>query len=120
MVDMIQKSWQLTKSLYISGPHFTWARWKFLQIFFIFFNPFPTDIFSLHHSHHWCLFIIFTVHLLRNTQIYIKNNVCSRKQKGCTSLSMIFLSFGCRLSRIQNGREKREHKMATQCLFKSN
>ena len=42
MVDMIQKSWQLTKSLYNSGPHFTWVRWKFLQIFFIFFNPYLT------------------------------------------------------------------------------
>ena len=42
----------------------------------------------------WCLFSIFRVYLWRNTRRYIKNNVCSRKQKGCTSLSMIFLSFG--------------------------
>ena len=88
------KKLQLTKILYNSGPHFTWVRWKFLQFFFIFFNPFPTHIFSLHPSQDWCLFSIFRVHLWRNTQRYIKNNVCSSKQKGYTSLSIYFYLLG--------------------------
>ena len=33
MVDMIQKTWQLTKILYNSGPHFTGVHWKFLVFF---------------------------------------------------------------------------------------
>ena len=33
MVDMIQKSWQLTKILYNSGPHFTWSAEKFFNFF---------------------------------------------------------------------------------------
>ena len=116
MVDMIRKSWQLTKILYNSGPHFTWLYWKFLEKFFIFFNPFPTDIFSLFPSQGWWLFSIFRFYLWRNTQRYIENNVCSSKKKSCTLLSMIFL---CYLLGPDSS-ESREHKMATKYSFKSN
>ena len=60
--------------------------------FFIFFNPFPADIFSRYSSQDWCLFSIFRVYLWRNTQRYIENNVCSIKQKGC-NLPSIFLCY---------------------------
>ena len=93
MVNMIQESWQLTKILCNSGPHCTWV---------------------LYPSQGWCLFNIFRVYLWKNTQRYIENNVCSSKQKGCTLLSMIFLSLGSRLSRIQNSRGENSQNVSLQ------
>ena len=58
MVDMIQKSWQLTKFLYNSSPYFIWVHWKILQSFFTFLNPFPTNTFNLHPSQDSCLVIV--------------------------------------------------------------
>ena len=105
-----------TKILYNSGPRFTWVHWKFLEKFFIFFNPFPTVIFILYSSQGWWLFSIFRGYLWRNTQRCIEKNVCSSKQKGCTLLSMIFL---CYLLGPDSS-ESREHEMATKYSFKSN
>ena len=106
---IIKNGGQLRKILYNSRAHFTWVRWKFLQNFFIFFNRFPTDIFNLHPSQNWWLFSIFRVSLWRNTQRHIKTIFVQVNKKGSTSLSMIFLSFGSRLSRIQTSREKGQH-----------